>query len=185
MSIKTKAVLITLLSIGILVLLAYGYMSSQKLDAKKEKAVQSNIKDYLYDEAADTFDLEDASEDDDIDGDEVVDEDDDFEVYEEPEPEEEIELVNENTKETIEETVAGNPGEVYYVIVGTFKSKSNAERKVNQLKDKSIKGFVTQLKNSKLNTVVAGQFQTKKDADQFLSNIKSAHDIQGVVKKVD
>ena len=66
MSIKMKALLITCLSIGILALLAYGYISSQKLDAKKEKSVQSNIKDYLYDEAADTLDVDESEDEESI-----------------------------------------------------------------------------------------------------------------------
>jgi len=63
-------------------LVLYGLFYSKKLDNHKETSVESNINDYLYDEATDTLDLvEDENED--LDGDEAEEEDDDYEVYEE------------------------------------------------------------------------------------------------------
>jgi cell division septation protein DedD len=78
---NTKNLLFVLMSLGILVIVAYGYISIKKLDKFKIKEVESNIQDFIYDEAKDTFDLEGDEED--LDGEEAIDEDDDFEVYEE------------------------------------------------------------------------------------------------------
>ncbi|MFT5167598.1 MAG: cell division septation protein DedD [Saprospiraceae bacterium] len=78
---KTKTLLFVFIILGILAIVAYGYFSTKKLDEHKEESVESNIKDFVYDETKDTLDLEEEAED--LDGDEAVVEDDDFEVYEE------------------------------------------------------------------------------------------------------
>lgn len=81
MSKNTKIILFLVIGLMMLGLVLYGLFYSKKLDKHKETSVESNINDYLYDEAKDTIDIEE--EEIDLDGDEVVDEDEDFEVYEE------------------------------------------------------------------------------------------------------
>lgn len=64
---------------------------------------------------------------------------------------------------------------IYKVIAGSFKSKKNAEERVNELKSKGIESFIVTLTMSGelWYRVQAGAFTNKKNAENTLSQIKA------------
>lgn len=211
---NTKIILIVMLGLGIIALVAYGLISSKKIEADRVESVDSNIDAHLYDESKDT--LPEENEEDDLDGDEAIVEDDDFEVYEEDggweedkpgevattttrdranRDDDELEELYDNTKppvkaepikeeikpvKTPEPATAATEGD-YLVIAGSFKSKRNARKKVKALEKEGFTGTILQLKNSKLQTVVAGRFATEKEAEALVKEIK-ASGLKAIVK---
>lgn len=219
---NTKIILFIILGIVIIALMTYGYIASRKLDKQKIEKVDSNIDQFVYNEAGDTLD-EETPEEEDLDGDEVIDEDSDFEVYEEDSgwddaEEKESEIINEpkpatkKEEEGLEELYDPNkekrkkviqtkkphqpikkaadtpsndiiPEEKYLVVVGSFKSKSNARRKLKTLEAVGFDGIIMQLKDSNLQSVVAGRFKTEAAAESFARELIDEHNIKAIVKK--
>ncbi len=219
---NTKIILFIILGVIIIALVTYGYIASRKLDKQKIEKVDSNIDQFVYNEAGDTLD-EETPEEEDLDGDEVTDEDSDFEVYEEDNgwddaDETEPETLNEpkpatkKEEEGLEELYDPNkekrkkiiqtkkprqpikkasdtpsndiiPEEKYLVVVGSFKSKSNARRKLKTLEAAGFDGIIMQLKDSDLQSVVAGRFKTEAAAESFARELIDEHDVKAIVKK--
>ncbi len=219
---NTKIILFIILGIVIIALMTYGYIASRKLDEQKIEKVDSNIDQFVYNEAGDTLD-EETPEEEDLDGDEVTDEDSDFEVYEEDSgwddaEEKEPETLNEpkpatkKEEEGLEELYDPNkekrkkiiqtqkprqaikkaadtpsndiiPEEKYLVVVGSFKSKSNARRKLKTLEAAGFDGIIMQLKDSDLQSVVAGRFKTEAAAESFARELIDEHNVKAIVKK--
>lgn len=216
---NTKIILFTIIGVLILALLTYGYISTQKLEQQKIDKVDSNIGDFIYDEASDT--LGEVAEEDDLDGDEVTDEDDDFETYEEDggwedaaeettkpsgntsaktktEKEDDLEELYDPSEDKKQAQTKPAPKEEtppkassetmqkdgsYLVIVGSFKSKRNARKKLAELEKAGFDGLITQLKNSTLQTVVAGQFKTETAANALARELKKEHDLSAIVRQ--
>ena len=227
---KIKIILFIFIGLAILAIIGYGVLSSKKLDEHKEKKVQSNINEYIYDEARDTIDPEEEEED--LDGEEAVVEDDDFEVFEEDdgwedtdleeeqvekEPEsvtnkyqrdDELEELYDNRKpkpteakpieaKTItkpkvetqpEKTTASNPSvpfsgsDNFLVVVGSFRSKANAGKKLKELEKTGIKGEILQPDDSKIHVVIAGRFATEADAEALVTELKEEHGLKAFAK---
>ncbi len=223
MSKPSKIALFTVIGIGILALLTYGFLTSRKLDKTKETDVSSNIDQFVYDEAADTIDFDESDELEDLyDGNDVVDEDKDFEVYQEPagwedapaEPEADIEapiaaqtsvdeaddpvkeaasteitdkVVTEVEKKDEPEPVLEEPvntsGNIV-VVVGSYSSERNANKKLKSLEDAGFNGSVMQLPGSRLQSVVAGRFQSISEAKQLANKIEK-EGLKAIVRELD
>jgi len=199
MSQSSKIALFIVVSLIAMALLGYGYCASQKLDGEKITDVNSNIKDHIYDEANDTIDDEDDELEDLYEAD-VVDEDKDFEVYEEKDtwkdsdtnteiPNSETSVANSDDtprEEIKQETVETPPVEFenrkYSVIVGSFKSKRNANKKLKALEENGFSGEIVQLKGSTLQSVSAGQFDSERDAEGLAKQIEEKG-LRAIVRK--
>lgn len=211
MSKPSKIALFTVIGICIVALLAYGFLTSRKLDQVKEQAVDSNIDQFIYDEASDTL-VEDGELEDLYDGEEVDDEDGDFEVYEEPggwenlpadEPavadQEAVIDREESTEEDVseEEPVKSEPIEEesepvvpvastgkYVVVVGSYSSKRNANKKLKSLEEVGFEGSIDQLPGSRLESVIAGRFPSISEAERLAKKIEK-EGLRAIVKTLD
>ncbi len=75
--------------------------------------------------------------------------------------------------------------ENYVVIVGSFKSKTNAGKKLKQLEKIGIEGEIIKLKGSDLETVVAGRFSQERLAESFAKELKIEHELSTFVKELN
>ncbi len=69
-----------------------------------------------------------------------------------------------------------DPGALFKVIAGSFKSKENADERVDQLKSKGIESFVdtTKISGETWYRVQAGAFSSRENADESLEEVKKA-----------
>jgi N-acetylmuramoyl-L-alanine amidase len=69
-----------------------------------------------------------------------------------------------------------DPGALFKVIAGSFKSKENADERVDQLKSKGIESFVdtTKISGETWYRVQAGAFSSRENADERLAEVKKA-----------
>ena len=67
-------------------------------------------------------------------------------------------------------------GSLFKVIAGSFKSKENADERVDQLKSKGIESFVdtTKISGETWYRVQAGAFSSRENADERLAEVKKA-----------
>ncbi|MEH7504337.1 N-acetylmuramoyl-L-alanine amidase [Neobacillus drentensis] len=67
-------------------------------------------------------------------------------------------------------------GSLFKVIAGSFKSKENADERVDQLKSKGIESFVdtTKISGETWYRVQAGAFSSRENADESLEEVKKA-----------
>ncbi len=98
---------------------------------------------------------------------------------EEPEPDAEIEPAKKEVKENTQ--AEGN----YLVVIGSFKSKRNANKKLKKLKEANVEGSIIQLKGSKLQTAIAGRFENRRDAQKLADKLENEFDLRAIVKKLE
>lgn len=69
-----------------------------------------------------------------------------------------------------------DPGTLFKVIAGSFKSKENADDRVDQLKSKGIESFVdtTKISGKTWYRVQAGAFSSRENAEDRLAEVKKA-----------
>jgi cell division protein FtsN len=204
MSQPSKIALFTVIGICTVALLAYGFLTSRKLDTIKESDVESNIDQFVYDESVDLQEEDDELEDL-YDGKEAIDEDSDFEVYEEPGGWEDLpaDTVAESNSEPAivdiddkDDYVEEKPTEVkvedpepeketvpiesksvlstgnYVVVVGSYGSERNANKKLKALAEVGFEGSIDQLPGSRLQSVVAGRYTSIREAEQLANKIE-------------
>ncbi len=175
----------TILTITILVcmglLLLYGHCEIKKLDKTKDaNTVSSSIAKHInHGTSPETVpDNPPASEDD------GVTEDDDFEEYEEESDED---VFIEPAEEVAIPAPVPAPVTVeakYLIIAGSFKSRSNAESKVEQLKKMGVSSEVVRLANSDLFSVCIAKSETEQKANDASSKLLVHHKIKSYVYKV-
>ena len=73
----------------------------------------------------------------------------------------------------------------FLVVVGSFKSKRNAGKKMKQLEKAGIKGEIRQFNNSKIYSVVAGRFTTEADAEILIEELKKEHGLKAFAKEME
>ncbi len=105
------------------------------------------------------------------------------ELYDNSKPEEKEEL--EDLKEEpvkADEPIVTNSSGKYLVIVGSFGSTRNAEKKIKKLEEAGFTGEIIKLKGSKLKTVIAGRFSTEAEAEDFAKEVE-VKGLRAIVKE--
>jgi len=93
--------------------------------------------------------------------------------------EEKLSPPEEKEKEVVEKPMAEGK---FLVVVGSFKSKRNANKKLKALEKEGFQGTVNQLEGSKLQTVIAGRFPTNAEAEALMKKIKDSG-LRAIVKE--
>lgn len=187
MSNPIKIALITVVTLGIIGLVSYGYISTREIEMNKEAQVKSNISAHLNLREVDEKALEEDPDVEDLDGEEALVEDDDFETYVEPE---ENDWPDE--AEVVEQVVVQKPpskpatevaDSTFLVITGSFKSGSNARKNVRRLKKLGFEAEVLRSKKTKLNSVCVGHYDSETKAQVVVQKLLKEHKQKAFVRK--
>ncbi|HIP47657.1 MAG TPA: SPOR domain-containing protein [Lutibacter sp.] len=88
-----------------------------------------------------------------------------------------VEHPKENKATTIDNSQNTNNSETldykYHIIAGAFRGSANADKKVNQLKDKGYNASIVGVNKWKLTQVAFNSFATREEAQVFLRKIKN------------
>ncbi len=179
MSDFTKIILIITVVLGIIALMMYAYLSSEKLDDQKVEKVDSNIVEHLNNDLEELYDNNAEPEEDFV---ENIAEDDDFEEYIEPEEEDWVEedTIAETAKPVVKPIDKSLP---FLLIAGSYKSQENADTKVKKMERLGLETEILQFDDSDLFSVCIGRFKTESEAKQSREKFKTDLQVKSYIHK--